>query len=348
MNNFRPTSRDVAKRAGVGQVTVSRAFTGKSPVAEETRQKIMAAARELGYRPNAAATAMSSGRFGCAALLTGIDLSLNLLPQRTLDAIEAGLAEHDMYAAFARLPDEKLTDASYVPRILRSWMADGLLISYNARIPTAMVELIEEHRLPAVWINSKHEHDCVRPDDFLAGRLATRRLIELGHRRIAFLRPGKPDAQGNLLPSLNHYSATDRFAGYEYEMQEAGLVPRAHTIYVEYEHDDHLAGVKRILEMDERPTGLVVNNEALAPTVCFLASQFGLAVPSDLSVITFAHEFVLGGSLPVDAVRLPDAAIGQTAVRQLIEKIENSKVVTDATVLPVKYVPGHTCAQAAR
>lgn len=346
MKKPRPTSRDVAKLAGVGQATVSRAFAQGGMVNEATRQRIFKAARHLNYIPNTAAAAVNSGSFGCVAMLTGTDVTHSLMPLLTFRAIDSALAERNMHLTFAQLPDDKLSDSAFVPKILKSWMADGLLINYNARIPERMRQLIDRNQLPSVWINSDHEHDCVRPDDLQAGRLATQTLLEMGHRRIMFIQPGQLRDGGDVVPRHYHYSVADRALGYQQAMREAGLTPQLETLYLEFHENSHLIRVAEILKnrgRDDSPTAIVVYNHELVSAFFFVGSQVGCDIPADMSLMTFTNEFRPGGGVPLDSVRLPDTQIGRAAVDLVLDKITRGVGPVEPKIIPVSYEPGFTC-----
>jgi LacI family transcriptional regulator len=256
------SSYDIARHAGVSQTTVSFVLNDRTdmPISAATREKVLASARELGYRPNRSARAIQSGRFGCIALLLStVELRSILLPGLR-DGILDALGERDIHLVLARLPDTALTDERYVPSILREWFADGLLVNYNSEVPDRMVRLIEENALPAVWVNLRREANCVYPDDEGMVRDATERLLSIGHRRIAYVN----------YTGVVHYSAADRIAGYRAGMAAAGFVPEV----IESQHG--------ILSMDEahailarpaehRPTALVCYNDGMATRLMFAA-----------------------------------------------------------------------------
>ena len=167
------TIRQIAARTGLSPITVSRVLGDKSDKHRpETRERVLRAAEELGYRINTAARAISTGRFGSVALLMSTEGSFSYLPGPLMDGIQEVLEEQDLHLTVARLSDEKLTDAEYVPQILREWTADGVLINYHFHIPGRLIELVRRYNVPSIWINSKQECNSVHPDDFGAGRRA--------------------------------------------------------------------------------------------------------------------------------------------------------------------------------
>lgn len=321
-------------------------MSGTGPVNEATRRRVLEAARKLGYQPNAAAASFNSGTFGCVALLTGMEVTRSLTPAMTLRAIDSALAELGMHLTLAQVTDEKLSDERFVPKILKSWMADGLLITYNARVPATMRRLIDENRLPSVWLNSDQPTDCVRPDDQQAGQLATEVLLHNGHRRIVFLEPGSERRGGVVTPRRWHYSVAERFAGYRDAMTNAGLTPQTVTVEINQDSTEHLVQIGELLAnrgQPDAPTAFVVYNQALLGSIAMVASQIGCHIPEDLSLITFVNEFRPAGSLPADAIQLPDTELGQVAVEMLIEKIRTQRGPSQPRLLAVKYVPGLTC-----
>lgn len=321
-------------------------MSGAGPVNQATRKRVLEAARKLGYQPNAAAAAFNSGRFGCVALLTGTDVTRSLTPAMTMRAIDSALAERGLHLTLAQVTDEKLSDKRFVPKILKSWMADGLLITYNARIPRTMRRLIDDNRLPSVWLNSDQPTDCVRPDDQQAGRLATEVLLEKGHRRIAFIEPGSERRNGVVTPRRCHYSVADRIAGYRAAMTDAGLTPQTLTLEINQGSTEHLVQIGELMANRIQPdasTAYVVYNQALLGSFAMVASQIGCHIPRDLSLITFINEFRPAGSLPTDAVQLPDTELGRVAVETLVEKIRSDGAPSEPRLLPAKYIPGLTC-----
>jgi len=221
----RVTLKDVAGKAGVSIVTASRVLNGSAtpiPLSEATRKRVHAAAERLGYRPNPHARSIRTGRHDRVALLESTEAIRSVAPREMIWAIEDALAKRDMHLTMARLPDDKLVSEEFMFKLLARWSADGLIIHYTQAIPAGLQRMIARYSLPAVWINSKQAHDCVHPDDFGGARQITRRLIDLGHTRIAYAdyygmpRTGKATA---------HYSAPDRRDGYIKEMRAAKLKP---------------------------------------------------------------------------------------------------------------------------
>jgi DNA-binding LacI/PurR family transcriptional regulator len=331
---------DVARRAGVTRLTAQRALHGQPGVGEGTREKVQRIAERLGYRPHWAARAMRSGRLGCLALLMSVERYRGFLGHELLGGIVSEASERDYHINLGALPEEKATDARYVPKALRELMADGLLINYHFGIPAKMAELIERNNIPAVWINAKRPWDCVHMDDLQAGRLATEHLLRLGHRSIAYVDYAHALDE---LPEV-HYSALDRMAGYEEAMQAARLPSRVIWLPSKSRDREHLEFTREWLTEPHRPTGLVMYSALPAGTIALAAAQFGLQVPRDISLVAVDWPTPKSFGLEVTVAMLQPEEMGREAVRMLLEKIETPGRRKRAQAIPAVFHEGGTCA----
>ena len=344
------TQKQIAAYVGVDQAAVSRALSGTGRLIglSDTRvAEIRQAAAKLGYLPNASARGMRAGKFGTIALVLSAHMGRSYLPERTLSGICDALGERDLHLTIARLPDEKLTDAGFVPKILREYCCDGMLIDYTDDIPAKMIDLIEHLRQPAIWLNRKRDHDCVYPDDMAIGRMATRRLLEAGHRRIAYVDWG---AGWKQLDDA-HYSQRDRQAGYVEAMKAAGLAPRP----IRREDRDNEAQAKRLCETvthllaeDDRPTAFVAYADQFARRAAAAALRQGLRVPEDLSLVTVAASEMetLDDDTRLSAVMAPERKYGTAGVEALLEKLAapGGTRLAPRAVPPTKFFEGQTVA----
>lgn len=336
---MRTTIKQIAERSGLSVPTVSRILSNKGDVHQlATREKVMQVARELGYRPNVSARAMRQGRTGTFALLqSATDGGRSLLPAELLAGLLEATSEHDLHLTVAALPDAKLTDEGFMPKILREWAADGLLINYNAAIPAAMTEIIAENELPAVWINSMQGADCVYPDDERGAQEATEYLLCLGHERIVYA----------TMEGAGHYSEPARRRGYETAMRAAGKTPRSEAVFGNRE--GRQAGAilleTEALRGPDAPTAFVGYNTQALQTLFPLAAAAGLAVPRQLSLIGFCTSPIEAlGVRPADVMVLPVFALGKAAVEMLLRKIEFPQIANPPRPLPFRFEGGWTTA----
>jgi LacI family transcriptional regulator len=332
------TLTDVAKAAGVSYVTVSRVLFGNTdyrrPTFAKRAARIRKLAMEMGYRPNAAARATVRGRFDTVGLLLSTHHSRSILPESMLDAISDALSQRGLRLSIDKLPDEKLVAEGVVPDLLRAWSVDGLLINYNSEIPARMVELVNAYGLPAVWLNSIQPHDCVYPDDEQAGRIATEHLLELGHKRIAFVHYG----------GWGHYSMVARRDGYEKAMRAAGLTPQV-VNEPDMSQADRRRTAAQWLRQPDRPTAAVVYGVAtLWPLNLAAQIDLGLKVPDDLSLVSFDNRAMRHADINVTIAQLPGETMAQRAVGMLLERIADPSTTHPPLCLPCRLERGNTTA----
>ena len=326
----RVTARDVAREAGVSQTTVSYVLNGRQDVTipDATRQRVLDAARRTGYRANTSARSMRTGRFDSIGLINSVVGGHSTLQRHTLHGITEALARRGLHLTLAALTDDALTDDRVVPKLLSQWMADGLLLNYSQAIPERLRRIVVEHALPTIWMNTDLDADCVRPDDLGAAREATRRLIALGHRRIAYV--GYPFAPGE----ATHYSVRARAEGYHQAMAGAGLAPRL----LEWEGGAHRTGAgaaaRAALTAPGRPTALVAYWPAVALVAFHQALTLGLRVPENLTIVTFSDYWLKEEGLPIATWLVPSAELGTRSVEALVEKIRAPGGPLPAWLLP--------------
>jgi LacI family transcriptional regulator len=264
-----------------------------------------------------------------------------------LDGLDTALAQYDMHLTVSRLSDEELTSDSFIPKILRESMSDGMIVNYTHEIPQAMLDLIHAHHAPAVWLNAKLQKDCVYPDDFGAAQSATRHLISLGHRRIAFLHFISPSIFAVSFEQARakvHYSDWDRAEGYATVMRDAGLSARVvnHDRYVR--DDEHLDACRALLRGADRPTAVLVYGERDLSALFCAAAELKLSIPRDLSVVVFhAGELFMGGQ-HVSMVPVPTEEMGRRAVAMLMKKIESPNETCAPEAVPYASVSRDTVA----
>ncbi|HWP39336.1 MAG TPA: LacI family DNA-binding transcriptional regulator [Tepidisphaeraceae bacterium] len=318
----RVTLRDIAEHVGVDRSTVSRVLSNKAAeggISVELAERILLKARELNYIPNVSARAIRTGRFHCAALLMSTVAGRSYLPSRLLDGIHDELAMEDMHLAVAKVPDAKLNSPDYVPKIMRTLMADGVIINYTHHLPEHLVEIVQQRQLPAVWLNTVRESDAVYPGNLQAAREMTERLIAAGHRRIAYI----DLCHGRGSVAAAHFSAADRAAGYSQAMRLAGLP--AWVVHPDQDCVDfasEVAFARQFLSRQDRPTALVCYFSIFVPAVLRAAAELGIRVPQDLSIVSFAAENLREHGVTVSAMVEPHYRMGQEAVRVLRSKIK--------------------------
>lgn len=332
------TTSQLAKQLGLSRQTVSYALNGRTDrISEEVRARVLNASVKLGCRPNSYARAMRKGQFGAITLLLSTNAYRSELPAPMLDGIHDALSGHDLHLMVARLPDAKLTSEGFVPKVLREYSSDGLLINYTDHIPQTMLELIEQNGLPSIWMNTMLPQSCVHPDDQEAGRDLTAHLIGLGHREIAYVQS---------VDFGSHYSTTARCQGYRRAMLEAGLVPRVMANL----DGAHLEGPElrqarrhlkhRLAERLEREpvTGVVAYGSEEAFAAIRAAQLRGLAPMQQFVAGTFDEAAVEFDEWALPTMLVPNREMGQTAVALLQQAITANHVSHPPVPIPFTLV----------
>jgi DNA-binding LacI/PurR family transcriptional regulator len=239
------TSIDVAALAGVSQSAVSRTFTAGASVGDATRRKVLAAARQLGYAPNAHARSLITGRSRIIGLVVSkLD---NLFYTAVLQQLSQGL-QTDGYHVLLFVSDQE--DGDDLVRELLQYRVDGIILGATT-LSSALARRCAEAHIPVVLFNRVMADattvHSVRSDNHFGGRTLARLLVEQGHRRIAYL-AGREDASTNL----------ERERGFMEGLAEAGL-----PLFARGAGDYDMARARETADAISRTTGLPVRESPL-------------------------------------------------------------------------------------
>jgi DNA-binding LacI/PurR family transcriptional regulator len=334
----------IAEQVGVSPRTVQRILTGElrdtRPSIVERAHHIRSLARQMNYRPNAAARATRTGRFNNIAVILATSVHYSTLQEEVLRGMHDVLDESGQHLFVARYSDQQLTDDARVPRILQELNSDGLIINYNAGTPARLRELIDRSNIPSIWLNYKHTHDCIYPDEIAAGRVVTERLLALGHRRIAYFDLSLEPCRrlGHM-----HFSKEDRLAGYAGCLREAGGVPLVWGGNHDGGPEALIRQITTALCAPDRPTAVVAYG--YTDLLMRVAYEVGLHVPRDLSIVTFQGQFA--SDVPqfrTAGVRTPNIEMGRGAVRMLLQKIESPQRRLPPQVVSGPFLDGFSLA----
>lgn len=317
---------DVAKDAGVSPATVSRAISQPVLLATDTLARVRASAHKLGYRPDAAARALASGRsHTIGAVMPTLD---NAIFSRTLQAMQTVLATEGYQLLVASHNYSAAAEADAI-RLLLSGGVDGLMLVGAERAPDAEAA-IADAGIPVVltW-RSSPGFAAVTVDNERAGQLAAQHLVGLGHRRIAVV--------------TGHHTFNDRqrarLAGVRTYLERVGVVlPDWLTIEQPTTLAGGRAGCATLLALAEPPTAIIGGIDLIAVGCMIEAQSRGLVVPADISVVGIDDlDMSAHVSPPLTTVHVPTARIGAEAATTLLRLIHNSDTATTHD-LPVDLV----------
>ena len=279
--SFRVTSFEVAERAGVNQSTVSRALSGDASITEETRERVRRVADELGYRVDARAARLRSGKTRTIAIVVitrpGLPTTeINPFHYNLLGSVCAAAAEKGYQAlvSFQAQPETFYGD------FVESRQADGVVILGTSTNDAAWDFHKDLLQRPDVisWGSPLPGHRRVDSDNRAGARLAVERLLAGGRRRIAFI--------GDTGDTQQQYR--ERYDGYRAAMEDAGLVPMQAVFRPgETRADQGRASLAALVESGTGFDGIFCSCDAMAFGVLEGLRERGLAVPAEVGVIGF-------------------------------------------------------------
>ncbi|MEO0564621.1 MAG: LacI family DNA-binding transcriptional regulator, partial [Chloroflexota bacterium] len=273
MNDKRVTSIDVARRAGVSQSTVSRVFSPSANVSDDKRERVLAAAAELGYTPNAIARSLSRQQTDIIGLVMA-DLTSPFYPY-VLDKFLTRLQGMGKQVLLFTVSDaENLDDV--LPLIMQH-RVDALVIT-SATLSSEMTAACVRMGIPVILFNRYvrgGDVSSVCCDNYVAGRDVADLLLDSGHQRLAYI-AGKPNTSTN----------TDRERGFRERIAE-GDAPAPQILSGSYTYDSGYYGGRSLLLGESVPEAIFCANDIMAVGCLDAARDLGVSVPEDLSVVGF-------------------------------------------------------------
>lgn len=313
------TIRDVAARAQVAPITVSRVMNGSTSVAEPTRKAVMVAVRELNYAPNTAARRLSSGTVFSIALLYGESTS-GFLAEFLLAALrESRRGGHDLQVE--RFSPTPAAQNALLERLVHTGV-EGVILPPHFEAPGFLTD-VRNAGLAAVSIGSAPAGPdvcSVRMDNYQAARDMTVYLLSLGHRHIGFIK-GHPDRA----------VSAQRQQGFLDALSDAGLSPPAECLEQGYfNYRSGLAAAELLLSRTPRPTAIFAANDNMAAATLDIAHRLGLDVPRELSIAGF-DDSLIATTLwpPLTTVHQPIAAMARASVELLLWDIRRRRSGTE-------------------
>lgn len=307
--------KDIAERAGVSVMTVSKVLRDAPDISVETKARIRSLALQMGYIPDSQAQGLRTGK----TKLIGV-----VIPAIT----------HPVFARLLLALEEKAFDAGYelvlchtlsqveredtVLRRLISRRVDGIIVSPVHR-PTTTAPVYEELarcQIPSVILGAAapycQQFASVQGDDFQASYQLTQYLMGLGHKRIAFF------AGPNLLPW-----AQDRLEGYRKALREGGIDPSDHWVFSAGGGvDEGEAAARQMLAESVTPSAIQAVNDPVAVGAANVLLDHGWRVPEDISIAGFGN-FLISEyyRVPLTTMRQPKYRLGLAAIAMLLRII---------------------------
>ena len=334
---MRTTIKDVARAANVSPSTVSLVLNNRPvPISPETRERVYRAAKEMNYRPNQIAVALTSRKTNTIGVIIP-DIS-NIFHAAYCEQIER-FAEAHSYSTIIRIARNQVEDTIRFLYDFEDRAVDGVILTQSnfrdANATAACMRAVHELRIPVMLtdrVPSGFTDGAVLPNDYLGGRLAAQHLIDLGHRNI-----------GCIAGDAHDENTKDRIRGYQDALSEAGIGYDPTLIFYGNWHIE--SGLRALpYLLGKQVTGIFAFNDMMAYGVYKQARSYNLRIPDDISVVGF-DDLVFSDLIdpPLTTLEYPVARMAEAVVERLLEKIEGAAASTEPVVVdPILKVKGST------
>jgi DNA-binding LacI/PurR family transcriptional regulator len=311
--------RDVAKKAGVHPSTVSRVYSGNTRISPATRKRVLAAASELGFHPNAIARSLSTRRTHTIGIVVPYVYEGffhdSFFPQVMRGMLESAY-RHD-YRIIVGGSEGYQDEVNRIEQIMDSRQADGIVVM-SSRLDVNTVKILQNHHTPFVLIGHPPAKDLqditwVDADNRQATHQAIEHLLHLGHRRIAYI-GGDPE----------NLTTQERLTAYKETLENAGIQPPENWMQYGYfsEEGGYISAQHMANMADLAPTAFYTANDLMAIGALRAMRERGLNIPYQVSVIgTNDSQAAAHTNPPLTSLKVPYAAIAAKAVELLIEGI---------------------------
>ena len=333
------TIKDVAALAGVSPSTVSRTCKNNPSISEETKERVRKAMAELGYEPNFQASNLASQNSRTIGIILPASAKEVYENSFYLEAIQ-GISHYCngrqyMTTIVTGQDEAEILDA--VRSMSRSGKVDGFIILYSKKDDPVIDYLFNEGLL-YILIGKATQYTnqtiYIDNDNLLAGREAAEYLYQLGHRRIAYL-----GSDSSLM-----FSA-DRKAGYQLALASHQLPVRPeYCVEVKNVSENNEEAIRGLLMQKDRPTAILVSDDILAVSLERVCLENHLAIPEDLSIISFNNSLFARLTSPqLTSIDIGAGQLGSEAASQIINHIENPNLLATKIIVPYHLIERDSC-----
>jgi DNA-binding LacI/PurR family transcriptional regulator len=319
------TIYDIARATGVTQTTVANALAGRGNVSEATRQRILQAARDMGYRPNEVARSLKQHKTMTLALI--LPTIANPYYPEIAEEVERHAQSHDYQMLLCNTHYDDALGRHHLERLVSRWV-DGIIVmgssmklqhileQYQRGLPLVLCNWQENEALPA-------DIPQVSADYREVGALAGRRLLELGHRNVGII----VDLPQQVL----------RLEGFRAALEEAGVeLPTQRILQGDSSLESGYRAARELLSQPPWPTAIFATNDWMALGALEAAHKLGVRVPEDISIVG-VDDIVVAAHVtpPLTTIAVSKQRLAQEASRVLLEQIQQP----ETTPRPVLLAP---------
>ncbi len=323
------TIREVAQRAGVSYATVSHVINNTRFVSDETRARVQQAMSELNYRPNAIARSLRNGRTNSIGMI--LPDSSNPYFAEIGRAIEDEAFNHGYSIILCNMELDPDKENFYVDVLIKKQVDGIIFVATGDQLP--LLDILRSYHIPVVMIDRdlpEVEVDTIITDNPLGGYLATRHLLELGHRRIACITG----------PSSNITPSAGRITGYRRALEEAGISYEDKIVRLgDFHPRSGMEITDQFLREPNPPTAIFACNDLMALGAIRAARKAGLQVPDELSIVGFDNiDLANYTNPPLTTISQEQSHLGVWATQTLVRRITGAHLPYLKETLPTRLI----------
>lgn len=319
MQNQKVTMDDIAAKAGVSKMTVSRVINNHPFVSKKTADNINRVMKELDYHPNLIAQSLSSQK----AMTIGViipkttQLFLDNYIAQVLSGI-TDIAQQKNYRILLMPFDPNDVTGNYYISLVKSRLIDGIIL-LKTKIDDPFIDDLAEFGFPFILVNNKRidkKVSFIDSENVKGAKQAVNYLYSKGHKKIAFI-----------AGSMDETNAKDRFIGYKEALKSLGLpFHQNYVVYGEFCKDKAYKEVGKLLELKNRPTAIFSSDDYMAIGAIEKIKNAGLSVPNDIAIVGFDDIEIGSFTQPsLTTIQQPMYQIGKQSFENLLLLMNNKK-----------------------
>jgi DNA-binding LacI/PurR family transcriptional regulator len=332
------TIKDVAKLAKVAPSTVSRVIANNPRISEQTKNRVREAMESLGYHPNYNARSLANRSTQSIGLVmpSSVDkVFQNPFFPEVIRGISTKAHEED-FAIYMSTGQSEQESLEGVERMIHGGRVDGVIILYSS-IDDKIMSFLQKEKFPFSVIGKPYNNFTqithVDNDNVQAGKDVTDYLIQLGHKRIAFV-----------CGSLDSVVSIDRILGYKKALQNAKITyQEEYIVKEEFLHDGGVKEISRLMSLQSPPTALIVKDDLLSFSIMSTIDNMGYSIPKDLSIVSFNNLMLSEFARPpLTTVDIDIFKLGYHAADCLLDQIKNPGQDAKQVIVPHRLVVRQT------
>jgi LacI family transcriptional regulator len=339
MEAFMSNIFDIARVSGVSKTTVSRVINNQLGVKEDTRKKVLDTIKKLNYIPNQAARSLASKKSGVIGVIyNDINVSVYL---KLANLLEKYAEQYNYNIVFCISNNDYNSKSKYI-QYFTSGAADGLILFGSDVKDKDLVKRIINTKFPLVIIENYFDDIKVNDiiiNNFSGAKNAVNYLIELGHTKIA-----------HITGDINHTAASERMNGYIEALKENGIsYNKDYVVFTDAGENSGSEAIEKLIFLKDPPTAVLTFNDLQGYEAMQKASELGISVPQDLSIVGFDNICEMLHFIPsnvrLTSMKQPMDKVAEAAIGLIMGNIENKEVEPKVITFDTEIYIGESCSK---